>query len=89
MPIPKATRLATIGPKYRDGFPNQLEFKTVKELYQVTDILPPPGETNHKSKVVDTNWVKLVERLEAMLPNINPGQREMLRRALVKIVEGL
>lgn len=87
--IAKATRLATIGPKYRDGIPGQLEFRTVKELYQATDILPPPAETSPKSKVVDMNWPKLTEKLEAMIPNLNDGQKALLRKALEKIVEVL
>ena len=89
IPIAKATRLANIGPKYRNGIPGQLEFKAVKELYQVTDILPPPAETNHKTKAIDMNWVKLVERLEAMVPQLNDGQRGLLRTALEKVCEGL
>lgn len=87
--LPKATRLASIGPKYRDGIPGQLEFRTVKELYQATDILPPPAETSPKSKVVDMNWAKITEKLEAMIPHLNDGQKELLRKALVKIAEGL
>jgi hypothetical protein len=83
----KATRLASIGPKYRDGIPGQLEFKTVKELYQATDILPPPAETSPKSKVVDMNWPKLTEKIEAMIPNLNDGQKELLRAKLKRIVE--
>ena len=89
IPIPKATRLANIGPKYRDGFPDQLEFKTVKELYQAADILPPPAPTNAKSASISTDWPKLVGKLESMVPHLNDGQKELLRKALVKIAEGL
>ena len=89
MPIAKATRLATIGPKYRDLNAAQLEFRTVKELYQATDLLPPPPPTHTKSKVIDTNWPKLVQKLEAMVKELNDGQKELLRKALVKLAEGL
>ena len=89
IPLPKATRLANIAPKYRDLDKLQLEFKTVKELYQATDIMPPAEPAGHKTKTVDMNWSKLVQKLEVMVPTLNDGQKEMLRRALVKIVEGL
>ena len=89
IPLPKATRLANIGPKYGNIDDLQLEFRTVKELYQATDILPPAPAAQHKSKVVDLNWPKLVTRLEAMVPHLNDGQKALLKRALVKLTEGL
>jgi hypothetical protein len=87
IPIPKATRLASVGVKYRNFDPGQLEFRTVKELYQATDILPPAAPSNPKSKVIDTNWTKAAAKLEGIIPHLNDGQREMLRQWMVKMVQ--
>jgi hypothetical protein len=87
IPIPKATRLASVGVKYRNFDPGQLEFRTVKELYQATDILPPAAPSNPKSKVIDTNWTKAATKLEGIIPHLNDGQREMLRQWMVKMVQ--